>query len=273
MTRSLSPSLSIPLFDRTPIIPPSRSPCPTAAARSGGQGRPSGRRGRASPLTAASTVAGMLRVGTAVVTVTLVTLIIGAFSAEGRAGEALMQSSTSASPDAADPLAGILAEASRRFDLPQSWLRAIIGAESSGDPRAVSPKGAMGLMQVMPDTFAEMRARHGLGADPFDPATNILAGAAYLREMFDRFGAAGFLAAYHAGPGRTAEYLATGRPLPDETVAYVARLAPLLAEGPFDSRPTVSPSLFVVRLDGTSLTFRPQGDGLFVSLRPVGARR
>src|SRR3546814_3022380 len=84
--------------------------------------------------------------------------------------------------------------------------------ESRGDVRAVSPKGAMGLMQLMPDTWASLRVRLGLGANPYDPRDNILAGAAYLREMHDRYGSPGFLAAYNAGPGRYEEYLA-GRPL------------------------------------------------------------
>ena len=73
-------------------------------------------------------------------------------------------------------------------------------AESGGEMRAVSPKGAMGLMQIMPDTWAELRSRYGLGADPYDPHDNIMAGTAYLRELHDRFGERGFLAAYNAGP-------------------------------------------------------------------------
>jgi len=55
--------------------------------------------------------------------------------------------------------------------------------ESGGDVLALSPQGAMGLMQIMPNTWAGLRARHGLGADPYEPRDNILAGAAYLREM------------------------------------------------------------------------------------------
>ena len=76
-------------------------------------------------------------------------------------------------------------------------------AESGGDARALSPKGAMGLMQIMPGTWAELRLRYGLGADPYDPHDNITAGAAYLREMHDRYGEPGFLAAYNAGPVAT----------------------------------------------------------------------
>ncbi len=86
--------------------------------------------------------------------------------------------------------------------------------ESGGDPRAFSPKGAMGLMQIMPKTYAGLRARHHLGPDAYNPRDNILAGAAYLREMLDRYGSSGFLAAYNAGPARYDEHLTTGRPLP-----------------------------------------------------------
>jgi hypothetical protein len=87
----------------------------------------------------------------------------------------------------------------------------------------------MGLMQLMPATWAAMRTQYGLGADPFDPRDNILAGAAYLRAMYDRYGdTTGMLAAYNAGPGRTDDYRARGRPLPAETLAYLARLTPML---------------------------------------------
>jgi hypothetical protein len=86
----------------------------------------------------------------------------------------------------------------------------------------------MGLMQIMPKTWTELRARYGLGADPYDPRDNILAGAAYIRELCDRYGAPGFLAAYNAGPRRYERHLAAGRPLPDETQAYVATLAPMI---------------------------------------------
>jgi hypothetical protein len=100
--------------------------------------------------------------------------------------------------------------------------------ESGGQEDVISWAGAMGLMQVMPDTYDGLRQRYGLGADPFDPHNNILAGTAYLREMYDRFGSPGFLAAYNAGPNRLDRYLTAGTPLPTETVNYVASIAPLL---------------------------------------------
>jgi soluble lytic murein transglycosylase-like protein len=121
-----------------------------------------------------------------------------------------------------------IAEASPRFRLPEAWLRAILQAESAGDPRALSRAGAIGLMQLMPRTWLQWRARLALGPDPFDVHDNIIAGAAYARELLDAFGVPGFVAAYNAGPGRYAEHLATGRDLPPETRAYLARLAPRL---------------------------------------------
>lgn len=133
-------------------------------------------------------------------------------------------------------LDGIIAEASQRFAVPEHWIRAVMQAESAGDRYAVSEAGAMGLMQIMPDTWAGLHAAHGFGDDPFDPRDNVLAGAAYLRAMYDRFGAPGFLAAYNAGPGRHAEHLATGRPLPLETRAYLAALAPLIDSADADRR-------------------------------------
>lgn len=125
-------------------------------------------------------------------------------------------------------VANAVQEASRRFCVPAAWLRAVIRAESHGDANSVSEKGAIGLMQVMPKTYAELQTKLGLGPDPFDPRDNILAGAAYLADMFERYGETGFLAAYNAGPRRYEEYL-RGRPLPGETTDYVARLAPRLA--------------------------------------------
>jgi hypothetical protein len=129
-----------------------------------------------------------------------------------------------------DRIERFVAEAALRFGIPASWIKAIMQAESQGAVRAVSPKGAIGLMQIMPQTWADLRSRYGLGPNPFDPHDNILAGAAYLRELHDRYGAAGFLAAYNTGPGRYEDHLASGRPLPAETQAYVAALAPLLRE-------------------------------------------
>jgi D-alanyl-D-alanine carboxypeptidase len=129
---------------------------------------------------------------------------------------------------ASDPWAPYIHEASGRFGVPELWVRRVMRQESGGQEDVISWAGAMGLMQVMPDTYEDLRARYNLGDDPFDPHNNILAGTAYLREMYDRFGAPGFLAAYNAGPNRLDRYLNDGTPLPVETVNYVASIAPYL---------------------------------------------
>jgi soluble lytic murein transglycosylase-like protein len=166
---------------------------------------------------------------------------------------------------AADRIGDFVAEASRRFSIPPSWIRAVMRVESLGDPRALSPKGAMGLMQIMPDTWSELRSRYGLGADPYDAHDNIMAGAAYLREMHDRYGDRGFLAAYNAGPSRYEDHLATGRPLPSETLLYMATVASLIGarvdeRGGGDSVLAASwtaAPLFVTRLAAGSVQSRP----------------
>lgn len=123
-------------------------------------------------------------------------------------------------------VAAYVTEAAQRFAIPEAWIYAVMRVESSGNPNAVSPKGATGLMQIMPATWGYLRARYGLAEDICDPRSNILAGAAYMRELYDRYGAPGFLAAYNAGPVRYEAYLRTGRALPAETIGYVARLTP-----------------------------------------------
>ncbi len=135
-----------------------------------------------------------------------------------------------------DPWGPYIVEASDRFDVPQRWIRAVMHQESGGHEYAgngqliTSPVGAMGLMQVMPETYDELHDRYELGDDPYDPHNNILAGTAYLREMYDIYGSPGFLAAYNAGPKRLDDYLSNSRPLPDETRHYVAMIAPNIAD-------------------------------------------
>lgn len=127
-------------------------------------------------------------------------------------------------------------EASVRFALPAVWIKTVMRVESGGRRDAVSPKGAMGLLQLMPSTWREVSAEYGLGDDPFEPRANILAGVAYLRRMHDRYGAPGFLAAYNAGPARYESFLAGRQPLPAETLAYLRKLGPVV------SRPTQPPA-------------------------------
>jgi len=119
--------------------------------------------------------------------------------------------------------------AAARFGLPEAWVLAVIEAESGGRTEiggrpTTSHAGAMGLMQIMPRTWASLRAAYRLGSNPHDPADNIVAGTAYLRAMYDRFGYPGLFAAYNAGPGRYGDHVSRGRPLPRETRDYVARI-------------------------------------------------
>jgi soluble lytic murein transglycosylase-like protein len=163
-----------------------------------------------------------------------------------------------AGPVHAETVAGwhaYIVEASSRFGVPTAWIERVMQAESGGRTALAgrpirSSAGAMGLMQLMPGTWADTRARLGLGGNPDDPRDNILAGTFYLRLMYDRFGYPGLFAAYNASPRRYADYLAGHARLPAETAAYLARVAP-----PPSGQVTVSvlaappPSLFAVRRD------------------------
>ncbi len=94
-----------------------------------------------------------------------------------------------------------------------------------------SAAGAMGLMQLMPGTYAEMRARYGLGKNAYDPRDNILAGAAYLRILYKKYGYPAMFAAYNDGPGNLEGHLHRGRALPAETKNYVKGVTGILGDG------------------------------------------
>lgn len=151
----------------------------------------------------------------------------------------------------------LIAEAAERFSLPSSWLHAVMRAESAGcvllnGQPTTSTAGAMGLMQLMPATWGEYRARLSLGNDPHEPRDNILAGAAYLRDLYDAYGEPGLFAAYHAGPGRYDDHLTSGRPLPRATLDYLARVREPRAPVEHASRPeTEARSVFVTRERGS----------------------
>lgn len=134
-----------------------------------------------------------------------------------------------------DPWGPYVVEAAKRFDVPERWIREVMRVESGGHAfqggrPITSGAGAMGLMQVMPQTYDDLRAQYGLGDDPYDPHNSILAGAAYIRQMYDVYGSPGFLAAYNAGPKRLDDYLTRNRPLPDETRRYVAMIGPYIQD-------------------------------------------
>jgi soluble lytic murein transglycosylase-like protein len=137
----------------------------------------------------------------------------------------------------------IIAEASLRFDVPTPWIARVMAAESGGlttfqGKPITSSAGAMGLMQIMPQTYTALRARYGLGADGYDPHDNIFAGAAYLHELYRRYGYPNLFAAYNAGPSRLDDFLTRGRALPRVTETYVAALtgAHLPSEASSNSR-------------------------------------
>jgi soluble lytic murein transglycosylase-like protein len=152
---------------------------------------------------------------------------MGPLKAAAAAFALLLAAPATASP--VDPWRPLIAEASQRFGIPEEWIVRVMRAESGGrttlNGRPItSHAGAMGLMQVMPGTYREMARVHRLGADPYLPRDNIMAGTAYLRAMYDRYGYPGLFAAYNAGPGRYEEYLRGRRALPGETRAYLAQV-------------------------------------------------
>ncbi len=151
----------------------------------------------------------------------------------------LAQENATAQPIDDRGFGAFIAEASQRFGIPVDWIGAVMHAECEHSSD-VSSAGAMGLMQIMPDTWTALRTRYQLGSDPFDPHDNIIAGTAYLRAMLDRYGnVTGMLAAYNTGPGRYDSYLATGHLLPTETREYVAKLAPLMGSKPLPELATM----------------------------------
>lgn len=170
---------------------------------------------------------------------------------------------------ASAPYDTAIERAAQRFAMSPELIRAVIAAESAGKVFAVSSKGAMGLMQLMPATYRELRDRHGLGVDPFDPCDNILAGTAYLRALFDRYGDPGFLAAYNAGPGRYEAYLTGRKRLPAETIAYVARLSQQMLAPPATAEPRAAPDpeawrrsgLFAGTPEGVETEEQPRAPG------------
>jgi len=285
--------LLIPLFDSMlrPCLFPAKHE--TATARNGAPERLVAQRANALLRTEVCTLAVWQRFRKVLcivaISASLATAAIGATAAQiaGPIASPAMNAQN-------DPFAKLVDEAAHRIGIPAAWIRAVMQVESNGNPIAVSPKGAMGLMQIMPKTWADLRARYGLGADPFDPHDNILAGAAYLHELYERFGEGGFLAAYNAGPTGFENYLAGIRPLRDETVNYLAklqRLIPTLQIGgkmnaivrvtawrqatlfptpstappsPLNSSPSHSPS---TSSPPASFALTPQSSGMFVAIR------
>lgn len=232
----------------------------SAVARRRGQGRPPGRRGtrlalggdeHGRSLVVTETIGRTPRAARASVWIcsALAALTVGLAATPASPAPAVSRSET---------IAAAVEEASARFSLPTAWIYAVMRQESGGQASAVSAKGAMGLLQLMPATWRDLTTELDLGDDPFEPRANVLAGTAYMRRLYDRFGAPGFLAAYNAGPERYARSLVSGAALPRETQDYVRRLSPLIARS---------------SLQGTSA--RPASDwrtaGVFVARGPDDA--
>ncbi len=121
----------------------------------------------------------------------------------------------------------VIHAASRKYQVPPAFIKSIIAAESAFSPQAVSPKGAVGLMQLMPETARE------LGADPSVPEQNVEAGTNYLSSLLQRYAnrkhqLQDTIAAYNAGPGAVAKY--KGIPPYRETRAYVSRVMHFFAK-------------------------------------------
>jgi soluble lytic murein transglycosylase-like protein len=167
---------------------------------------------------------------------------------------ALLAAAPSASIDPVEQWRPMIAEASARHGVPADWIARVMRAESGG--RTVwngapirSRAGAIGLMQLMPATWVDMRAADGLGANPDDPRDNVMAGTTYLRLLYDRFGYPGLFAAYNAGPARYADVLAGRARLPVETLHYVDMVTGAAAVARRTPLPPAPPTLFVVRHD------------------------
>ena len=203
---------------------------------------------------------GLRRAGRPAAAAAMLLLIVS--TQDARAGETASRFPTIARTNAA------IAEASGRFAIPANWIRAVIAVESAGQASVVSPKGAMGLMQIMPETWFDLRQRYHLGADPFDVHDNVLAGSAFLRELFDRFGPQGFLTAYNAGVRRYLAYLTEGRPLPDETRLYLTRIAAQLGSagiGQIVKAPAIVPDWRTAPL--FSATPQTSGNGIWAGAK------
>lgn len=130
----------------------------------------------------------------------------------------------------------VVREAAARFHIPALWLRAVMRNETGGrtvqegDQPITSRAGALGVMQLMPQTYSEMAEAHGLGDDPSVARDNVLAAAAYLAWLKQRYGFPGMFAAYNFGPGNWEGHLRRKRALPAETRNYVRQITAYLKE-------------------------------------------
>jgi len=158
---------------------------------------------------------------------------------------------------------GEIAAAARRFIIPEVWIRAVMQVESGGrtmlgeNTPIKSPAGAMGLMQLMPETYADMRAEYRLGPDAYNPHDNIVAGAAYLKWLRGKYGYPEMFAAYNDGPGHLDQRLKTAGLLPPETRNYLVRVTGMVSGG-----------------HGTKVKFtRPNGQPVMIDIAAISSVR
>ena len=202
----------------------------------------------------------------------MLSVITPSASAEASAVQATSAATTRWSP--------LIKEASRRFGIAEDWIKAVMRMESGGHTSAAdghpitSPKGAMGLMQLMPETWRDMQRAYGLGNDPYDPHDNVMAGAAYLRWLYEKFGFPKMFAAYNAGPGTVGSQAASARELPQETRNYVRGIATILGaqngqalKSQAESHPPTATFVAQAEIGGMAVLTRP--DGSQVSFDPA----
>ena len=165
----------------------------------------------------------------------------------------------------------LVGQAAQRFSIPATWIRAVMQTESGGRTMSAAYKpitsrvGAMGLMQVMPATYAQMRTEYHLGSNPYDPHDNVIAGVAYLDWLYHKYGYPAMFAAYNDGPGHLEDRLRKGGLLPAETRNYITHIVSVLS-GNTGGKVTGSGSSIV------SFT-KPNGQTVKVNLADVTSAR
>ena len=144
---------------------------------------------------------------------------------DGVAGVPFSMGGDTTSSMAPGRLRAMAAQAAEQAGVPPSVFQALVEVESGYNPEAISPKGAMGLTQLMPATAQALGV-----TNPFDPEQSLTAGARYLAQLLRQFGSLPLaLAAYNAGPGAVQFY--HGIPPYPETQAYVERILALVGSG------------------------------------------
>lgn len=166
-----------------------------------------------------------------------------------------------------------ITEASKRFGVPREWIMEVMRQESGGrtvlqgDLPITSEMGAMGLMQVMPQTYRDMRIDHRLADDPYDPRNSVLAGTAYLKFLHGKYGYPALFAAYNTGPGNLEANLLGKKNLPQETIAYLSNIRIRLGDS------NAADGLKSSAVTATATLTRPDGQQVSIDAANVRAVR